>query len=70
MATQIPGTVAASLVAKLDTLELTEEEHTALALMPPAGLFPAASVSRRRTRRATPARPGRRAHGRAVWRSW
>ena len=38
MATQIPGTVIATLVDKLDTLELTEDEHTALAVVLAAGL--------------------------------
>ena len=38
MATQIPGTVIASLATKLDTLDLSEEEHAALALVLAAGL--------------------------------
>jgi len=38
MATQIPGTVIAALATKLDTLDLTEEEHAALAVVLAAGL--------------------------------
>ncbi len=38
MATEIPGSVIASLATKLDTLELTEEEHDALAVVLSAGL--------------------------------
>lgn len=38
MATQIPGTVIASLAAKLDTLDPAEEEHAALAVVLAAGL--------------------------------
>jgi len=38
MATEIPGSVIASLAPKLDTLELTEEEHAALAVVLAAGL--------------------------------
>ncbi len=38
MATEIPGTVIASLAAKLDTLELTEEERIALGVVLAAGL--------------------------------
>ncbi len=37
MATEIPGTVIASLAAKLDTLDLSEEEHAALAVLLAAG---------------------------------
>ena len=38
MATQIPGTVIASLATKLDSLDLSEEEHAALAVVLAAGL--------------------------------
>jgi hypothetical protein len=38
MAAQIPGTVIASLADKLDSLDLTEEEHAALAVVLAAGL--------------------------------
>ena len=38
MTTQIPGSVIASLATKLDSLELTEEEHAALAVVLEAGL--------------------------------
>lgn len=38
MATQIPGSVLAALAARLDTLELTEEEHVALAVVLASGL--------------------------------
>jgi len=38
MATEIPGSVIASLAPKLDTLDLTEEEHAALAVVLTAGL--------------------------------
>jgi hypothetical protein len=38
MATEIPGTVIASLAAKPDSLDLTEEEHAALAVLLAAGL--------------------------------
>jgi len=38
MATQIPGTVIAALATKLDSLDLSEEEHAALAVVLAAGL--------------------------------
>jgi len=38
MATHIPGSVIASLATKLDSLELSEEEHAALAVVLAAGL--------------------------------
>jgi hypothetical protein len=38
MATEIPGTVIASLAAKPDSLDLSEEEHAALAVVLAAGL--------------------------------
>jgi len=38
MATEIRGSVIASLAPKLDTLDLTEEEHAALAVVLAAGL--------------------------------
>jgi len=38
MATQIPGTVIASLATKLDSLDPSEQEHAALAVVLAAGL--------------------------------
>jgi hypothetical protein len=38
MATEIQGSVLSGLMTKLDTLELTEDEHTALAVLLAAGV--------------------------------
>jgi len=38
MTTRIPGTVIASLATKLDSLDLSEEEHAGLAVVLAAGL--------------------------------